>query len=71
MIDRDPVMRRVYRTRGLASSIAREVGISPKAVQQWKKVPPHWVQTVADMIQMKPEDIRPDIFRPRKKSIRA
>jgi DNA-binding transcriptional regulator YdaS (Cro superfamily) len=70
-VQRDPVMRRVYKTRGLASAIAREVGVTPKAVQQWKKVPPHWVQTVADIINMKPEDIRPDIFKPRKKAGRS
>jgi len=64
---RDSVMRRIYGERGLAPVIARKIGISPKAVQQWKKVPPEHVMTLAPLLDMKPEDIRPDIFRPRKR----
>ena len=64
---RDAVMRRVYRERGFASIIAREVGITPRAVQQWKKVPPEYVMTLAPLLEMRPEDIRPDIFRPKKR----
>ena len=62
---RDPVMRRVYKERGLASIIAREVGVTPSAVQQWKKVPPEHVMTLAPLLKLRPEEIRPDIFRKR------
>jgi len=65
--ERDHVMRRVYKERGLASILAREVGITPRAVQQWKKVPPEHVMTLAPILEMTPEQIRPDIFKPRKR----
>ena len=64
---RDRIMRRIYAKRGLATQLAGELGVTYQAVQQWKRVPPEHVQSVAEMLDMKPEDIRPDIFRPRKR----
>ena len=65
--ERDHVMRRIYGERGLASIVAREVGITPRAVQQWKRVPPEHVMALAPLLKMRPEEIRPDIFRPKKR----
>jgi len=64
---RDPVMRRIYLQRGLALQIAEKLGISYQAVQKWKRVPPEHVMTLAPILKMTPEQIRPDIFKPRKR----
>jgi len=64
---RDLVMRRVYLKRGLATHIADELGVSHQAVQKWKRVPPEHVLALAPLLEMRPEDIRPDIFRPKKR----
>ena len=64
---RDRIMRRIYSERGLATDIARKLGLTYQAVQQWKRVPPEHVMSVAPILDMKPEDIRPDIFKPRKR----
>ena len=68
---RDRIMRRIYAQHGLATRIAGELGLSYQAVQQWRRVPPEHVMAVSEMLGMRPEDIRPDIFRPRKLSARA
>ena len=52
--------------RGMAVRIAEACGIHKSSVYQWRRVPPQWVQVVAELIDMEPEQIRPDIFRPRK-----
>jgi len=64
---RDRIMRRIYAERGLGTRIAAELGVTYQAVQQWKRVPPEHVMSVAAILDLKPEDIRPDIFRPRKR----
>ena len=61
---RDPVMRRVYLERGLSIRIAEKLGITHQAVQKWKKVPPEHVMTLAPLLKMTPEQIRPDVFKP-------
>jgi hypothetical protein len=65
---RDAVMRRVYLQRGLAMQIAAKVGVTYQAVQKWKRVPPEHVMTLAPMLKLRPEDIRPDVFRPKRSS---
>ena len=64
---RDRIMRRIYAERGLATRIAAELGLTYQAVQQWKRVPPEHVMSVAAILGIRPEDIRPDIFAPRKR----
>jgi hypothetical protein len=63
----DPAVKRFRAIRGQATDIARECGIERAAVYQWKRVPAQWIHQVAQVTGMKPEDIRPDIFRPRRK----
>ena len=60
---RDHVMRQIF-ADGLAKAIADKVGVRYQAVQQWKRVPAAHVLTLAPLLQMEPEDIRPDVFRP-------
>jgi hypothetical protein len=62
-VDRDAVMRLVFSKPGYASEVARHLGIKPQAVGQWNRVPPHHVLAVAELLDMSPEQIRPDIFK--------
>jgi len=61
----DPIMREVRKTRGLASEIARKCRINRAAVYQWKRVPIEWVHTITDVIGKTPEQMRPDVFKPK------
>ena len=63
----DKICARIHATRGLSSAIARACGIQRQAVHKWRHVPPLQVHTVADLIGLTPEQIRPDIFKPKKR----
>jgi hypothetical protein len=56
-------VRKILDTWGLRAQIADACGIRHQAISQWKRVPPHWVHVVAKVLDMTPEQIRPDIFR--------
>ena len=62
----DEVCTTIMATRGLPAEIAKACGIRRQAVYQWKAVPPHWVNTVAKIMKLPPEKIRPDVFKRRK-----
>ena len=66
----DKIVARIYATRGLSAEIARACGISRQAINQWKRVPPQQVLTVATIMGLTPEQIRPDVFRPKKRPVR-
>ena len=63
---RDRICEKIHSMRGMSVQIADVCGIHPSSVYQWKKVPPQWVQIVAELIGMEPEQIRPDIFKKKK-----
>ena len=58
----DRTVRKIQATYGLATKIAQACKITPQAVNQWREVPAHHVQTIAKILGLKPEEIRPDIF---------
>jgi hypothetical protein len=60
--ERDPIMRMIFSKPGFASVIARHLGVTPQNVASWNSVPPHHVRKIAPLIEMKPQQIRPDIF---------
>ena len=60
----DPIIARIRGIRGLSAAIARACGTHRSAVYQWRRVPPARVLVVAQIMKLKPEAIRPDIFRP-------
>ena len=62
----DKICARIHATRGLSSAIARACGIRRQAVHNWRRVPPKRVLTVANLIGLTPEQIRPDVFKPKK-----
>ena len=59
---RDHVMRLIFAKPGFASVIARHLGVSHQNVAAWNKVPAHHVLNIAPLIEMDPQEIRPDIF---------
>lgn len=49
---------------GLTKSwLAAQLGISKGAVTLWKEVPHKHVHAVASLLKMKPEVLRPDMFK--------
>ena len=67
---RDRVCEKIHSMRGMSAEIARACGIHRTAVYQWRRVPPERVQIVAELTGWAPEQIRPDVFRPRKRRVR-
>jgi transcriptional regulator with XRE-family HTH domain len=59
----DQAIKMIKETRGLAVRVAEACGIARNAVYQWERVPVERVHTVAPLLEMTPEQIRPDIFR--------
>jgi hypothetical protein len=56
-------IEKIRSTRGMAVSIAAACEITPSAVYRWRRVPHEHVHTVAPLLSLPPEMIRPDIFR--------
>lgn len=63
----DRIVAHIRATPGLRAEIARACGITRQAVHQWKRVPPQQVLTVAEIIELTPEQIRPDVFKPKRR----
>lgn len=60
-------MKRLLQAAGNnMSAIARTCGITPQAVQKWKtagEVPLHRVAELCKAYDLRPHDIRPDVFK--------
>jgi hypothetical protein len=61
---RDRAIKKIRGKRGLPARIAEACGIERTAVYQWTRVPIDRVHIVAAVLEMTPEQIRPDIFKP-------
>jgi DNA-binding transcriptional regulator YdaS (Cro superfamily) len=61
----DKICARIHATRGLSAEIARACGLHRSAVYQWKQVPPQRVLLVAELLNLSPEQLRPDVFKKR------
>ena len=61
------VIKHIRGTRGLSVKVAEACGIERSAVYQWTRVPIERVHEVAGVLKMRPADIRPDIFKPKRK----
>ena len=64
----DKICTKIRAKRGRSAEIARACGISRQAIHGWKQVPPAQVITVAGVMGLTPEQIRPDVFRAKKRS---
>jgi hypothetical protein len=62
---RDDVMKMIFARAGFAAAVAKHLGISPQNVSAWKRVPAHHVLDLAPLLEMTPEQIRPDVFKRR------
>lgn len=56
-------MEQIRATHGLSRQIADALGLSPSTVSEWRRVPAHHVQKVAEITGLPPEVLRPDVFR--------
>jgi hypothetical protein len=60
---RDAVMRLIFSKPGFAMVVAKQLGLTHQSVSQWNRVPPHHATEVASLLDMSPEQVRPDIFK--------
>jgi hypothetical protein len=67
----DKVCAEIFATRGLAVRIAKACGLHRVSVYGWRQVPPRHVQAVAKVMDRRPEDVRPDIFKTKKRRAKA
>jgi pyruvate kinase len=63
---KDKAIRKMRKIRGLSMQVASVCGIDRAAVYQWRKIPANRVHDVAPILDMTPEEIRPDVFRPKR-----
>ena len=66
----DKTIERIRAERGLAVRVAEACDIDRAAVYQWERVPIARVHEVSAVLGIRPEDIRPDIFRKARSSRR-
>jgi hypothetical protein len=59
----DKVMLKIRSTRGLSVRIAEACGVHRSAVYQWTRVPATQMATVAKVMDLEPQQVRPDLFR--------
>jgi hypothetical protein len=64
---RDRVMKLIFSEPGFATVVARHLNVTHQNVSAWNRVPPHHVMKLAPLINKTPEEIRPDIFGPKKR----
>lgn len=65
--DMDRTVTKIRGTRGLSVRVAEACGTTRSAVYQWKRVPVEQVHAVAEVLDLTPEQIRPDIFKARRR----
>lgn len=46
---------------GGGTALARALGITPQAVDQWRICPPHWLLKIEDLTGVSKEELRPDM----------
>jgi transcriptional regulator with XRE-family HTH domain len=63
----DKIMERIRKEHGLSVRVADACGIKRTAVYQWEQVPLKRVHVVATVLGIKPEQVRPDFFNPKKR----
>ena len=59
----DLPLQRVCRHLGSATALARALGLTKSAVQQWHRIPAHHVPAVAKLTGIDAHKLRPDLYR--------
>jgi hypothetical protein len=59
---RDEIMRMIYSKPGFSRVLAKHLGVTPSSMSAWNRVPARFVLDIAPLIEMTPEQIRPDVF---------
>jgi hypothetical protein len=59
---RDEIMQMIYSRAGYAAAVAKHLGVSPQNISAWRRVPAHHVLDLAPLLELTPEEIRPDVF---------
>ncbi len=54
----------IIRKAGGHRQVAEALGISFQAVYAWKRIPAHRVLQIARMAQLRPSDVRPELYPP-------
>ena len=60
----NPIVARVIKLRGSGAKLAREIGVTKCAIQEWKRtgIPARRVGQVAALTGLSPQELRPDLF---------
>jgi pyruvate kinase len=58
---RDAILDQAFSIRGVNAKVARACGISTAAVAQWRRVPKERLETVAKVLGIPANQLRPDI----------
>jgi hypothetical protein len=61
-LHRDEIMQLIYSRAGYAAAVAKHLDVSPQTISAWRRVPAHHVLDLAPLLEMTPEQIRPDVF---------
>ncbi len=60
----EQALPQVLRVHGNKARVARCLNISTAAVSQWDRVPSKHVAKVAEVLDVTPHEVRPDLFQP-------
>jgi hypothetical protein len=57
-------MQRLIELAGGPSALSRQIGVTPQAISQWRRVPPERVLEVERITGISRHELRPDIYGP-------
>lgn len=60
--DKDAALQEAIKRAGSANELARQIGVKPQAISQWKRVPIGRVPDVARITGIPRETLRPDVW---------
>jgi Bacterial toxin YdaS len=59
----DDELKAVIKAAGGIRPLARELGMSPQALSEWKRIPAHRIRQVEAVTKIPREKLRPDLYR--------
>jgi len=62
MDTRDPIIQRAIDAAGSSGNLAIQIGVTPQALSQWRRVPPLRVLEVERITGISRHDLRPDLY---------